>query len=380
METETIKRVQAPQPEPNTFGKCFITSRNPIVVPANAPKESFDKYGFFKYQPLKQFEPSIDLYPIQKNTKSSNALFFQTSNKIDVFITKNGIDGIVSEGTIKILVEQAKTASKTAVNTYYRENYIFLEKTSSNKLLFIEKGETKVHQFTYNGVNYQHISLPIFVLGGNYDYKHEHETLYFLRSASELGNYIENNDNDNSYTNLNPNFILPEDIKNFIVNNPSQVRLQGLAYPFYNNLESNHRMAPKAKFSIKSGFQGYDLEEIFDSNKGAFKLDFIKNSEEGIEYEVNYSFINPLNNQPLPEIFRISGVLKVYGSGKAMMSTARVNGGGGSSLLNLAWRGVVLPANLSDTTKKEIFNSIASFETKPAGCPPKLDDDLGDNA
>lgn len=383
METEVIKegikKVQAPQPEPTTFGKCLITSRSPIGVPFNAPKESFDKYGFFKYQPLKQFEPGIDLYPIQKNAKLNNALFFQTSNKIDVFIVKNNIDGAISEAVIMSLVEFSKTAPKTVINTYNRENYIFLEKTSSNKLLFIEKGASKLYQFNCNGVSYQYISLPYFVLGGNYDYKHENETLYFLQSESVLNNYIENNDNDGQYTYPTQSFTLPENIKNFLVNNRTKVRTQELAYPFYNNLESNHRMAPKAVFSIKAGFEGYNLGEIFDSDKGAFKLGFIKNSEGGIEYEVNYSYINPVNNQPFSEIYRISGILKVYGSGKDIVSTARVINGG-STKLNTAWRGVVLPASLSESLKKEIYNGISSLETKPAGCPPKIDDGSGDEA
>lgn len=359
---EIKKTILPPQPEPTIYGKCRLVARMPISLPANATKEQFDQFGFYKYQEKEKFDSNIDIYPPQKDAVNSNAFFQQTQNSIDFFVLENGKslpNTKTLKSTISELIALSKDPKNKVIATYQRENYIFLEKTTSKKLLFIDKGTSQIKSISHGANKYLHLSLPIFVLSSPlfYDYKKEQEYIYFLNSQAEFDKIRENNDGDNEYADFLkklPDFIIEKILS-------GDCTINDLAYPHYNGgLKSNDVNAPQATFQLISYS---NTANPFQPPTGAFSMGNIDKTS-GNRYTVQYKFNNDNT------VYRIEGKLKIYGYIPETSMERQAQSNVFISPLSLHWQGVVFRINENVSLKREVFE-ILGEEGKPSGCPPQ---------
>lgn len=375
------KQVQSPKPEPTSFGRCRVVSRNPITIPNGATAESFDaKYGFYKYQPKNTFGLTTDIYPILKNDGNSNAIYIQTTNRLHLFVLKSGtlpnqreIQSLTNQ-----LIESSKTKDKTAIAaTYSRENYIFLEKTTSGKLLFIDKGETKILNVSINKNSYYYINLPIFVLSSPqfYQYKKESEKVYYLAGQDAFQFDLSQIDNNNNGLFSANEFYstLPFHIQEQII--AGTCICDTVAYPHYNGgLSSNDLNAPRASFKLRSystvAEDAVNTSLIFQEQTGAFQMDKIGEivrETKGEYYEVEYSFGGDTT------VYKIIGKIRIYGYSPSISMERQAQSNAFVSSLPSSWQGVVFRLNESSNVLKEVYQTLdtgGGNSGQPSGCPP----------
>jgi hypothetical protein len=377
MKTIISNKIQPPKSEPTIAGRCRVVSRNPILIPEGATAENFDtKYGFYKYQPKSTFELVNDIYPISKNDKNSNALFFQTPNRLHLFILKSGTlpAAKMVQSTVNQLIG---TSVKKNEARYSRENYIFLEKTKSGKLLFIDKGETEIRLLSSGNNSFYHLDLPIFVLSTPqfYQYKHEREKVYFLGSSNDYYDLRENNDDDNAVTSFM--YSLPQFIEDMIVAGSCQI--DNVAYPYINGLSSDDLNAPRAIFNLEY-YNAPELDDapnistLFQIQTGAFLMNNIERTK-GNNYQVSYQFYQPNTSNLYSEVYKIIGKLRIYGYNPAISMERQMQTNAFESPLNDAMRGVVLRLDESVAIRNEIFETCddgggGGNSGQPSGCPP----------
>ncbi len=370
MEEITKKKLPTPKPEPTTFGKCRFVSRDFDSVSA-------EPQSFHKYKPLELFSLEKDFYPISKNDAKSNALFYQTLSNIDVFVLKIGKLPATTKQkiTIESLVSLSKKSKEKPLATINRQAYIFHEKTALGNLFFIDKGQTQIRNIAFEGNTFYHLQLPLFILGGSYDYKRESELLYMMCLESEFNAFLENNDGDDQMSGLSDVHLnFPDEIKLKVLDAAIPKRFGQTAYPFYNGqTESNNLVAPSATFTLRkfvgNGEYAYDFNTIFDQSKGGFNLQKIAeanpNQVRRYEYEVSYKFDSADSS-----VYLLPNILKIYGSTRAGEIPLRV---AKTSNFIDGWSGLVSRVGENASVIEEIGEMITfdgGEEGKPSGCPP----------
>lgn len=377
------KKIQPPKPEPITFGKCRLVSRNFNAVPETATPDQFrEPYGFYKYEPLETFSLEKDIYPILKNDVKSNALFYQTPLSIDIFVLKTGkLPAIIQQkATVESLVNLSKKSKEKPLVVINRQEYIFHEKTALGNLFFIDKGQTQIRNIAFEGNTYFHLQLPLFILGGGYDYKKESELLYMMCSDSDFNDYLENNDNDNQVSSPSQvHLFFPDEIEQQVLDSNISKRFGGIAYPYYQGqVESINPIAPDATFTLRKFIEDCEdvsevfFEQIFEQNTvtGGFKLQEIANLNPNqirrYEYEVSYRFNNATSS-----IYIQPSVLKIYGSVRVGEINLRV--ANTSNFIDV-WSGFVFRKTDPTPIIEDIGNTLyldGGEEGKPSGCPPR---------